>query len=222
MLSLLNFLDMKRIIESFKLTPFYEIVLPIISKVELYKWHRRSKIFPTPKQVKYEMIRNLGKKYSIKTLVETGTYLGTMVSENKNSFDKIYTVELDTRLYRRAKKKFSRFKHIEVRKGDSAKALNSILKKIKHPTLFWLDAHYSGGITAKGEQDTPILFELNQILKSNLKNYVILIDDADKFNGKNDYPSIKKLKNLLSRRNNYHILIENNIIKILPNMNKRE
>jgi len=72
-------------------------------------------------------------------------------------------VELSTELYERAKRKFSRYKHISIFKGDSSKVLPEILSQIEEPCLFWLDGHYSKGITATGEKETPILEELKHI-----------------------------------------------------------
>jgi hypothetical protein len=45
---------------------------------------------------------------------------------------------------------------------------------------FWLDGHYSDGITFKGDKDTPIVDELNHI-SMNLDRYnevCVLIDDV--------------------------------------------
>ena len=37
---------------------------------------------------------------------------------------------------------------ISIIQGDSGKILNSITNKLKKPAIFWLDGHYSSGITA--------------------------------------------------------------------------
>ena len=68
---------------------------------------------------------------------------------------------------------------------------------MNEPCLFWLDGHYSEGITAKGQLNTPILAELNHILNHSIKDHVILIDDARCFNGLDDYPTIDELKKII-------------------------
>lgn len=209
---------MLRTVEYLKLTPLYEIVLPVVLRLELYNWYKRNKLPPTPQLIKHKTIKDLADKFSIKTLVETGTYLGTMINANKYNFRLIYTIELDQKLYRQAKKKFNRFNHIHIKQGDSEKILPKILKRIKEPTIFWLDAHYSRGITAKGKKETPIVAEIKIILKDKSTKDVLLIDDALNFNGKNDYPTIKELKGLVAKQNkNYNVSIKNNLIYILPN-----
>lgn len=207
---------MLKVLERLKYTFVYEAILPIWLRLEIYSWSRRKKTPPTPQLIKHKIIRDLATKYSLKILVETGTYLGVMINANKNYFERIFTIELGKRLYLRARRKFTNFKHIEVKLGDSAKILPHILKKIKGSAIFWLDAHYSGGITAKGETDTPVVSELKMILDKKLPSYVILIDDALEFNGKNDYPHIKEIMTLVKRNYNCSISVKNNIIHILP------
>jgi hypothetical protein len=95
-----------------------------------------------------------------------------------------------------------------------------ILSSINEPILFWLDGHYSGGETAKGEANTPILKELEFILRHPIKNHVILIDDARCFIGENDYPTLRELAVFVSGINNeLNFTVENDIIRITPEKN---
>ncbi|MFX1338887.1 MAG: FkbM family methyltransferase, partial [Promethearchaeota archaeon] len=152
--------------------------------------------------------------FSFDILIETGTAEGEMINATKNIFKKIYSIELDELLYEYTKKRFSKDNHISLYQGDSTKVLPTILSIIKKPCLFWLDAHYSGGITAKGNLETPIISELNSILDTKL-NHVILIDDARLFIGKNDYPTIKEVKELLmKKKSNWVLEVSNDIIRI--------
>jgi hypothetical protein len=52
-----------------------------------------------------------------------------------------------------------------------------MIKDINVPITFWLDAHESGGETAKGLHGDPILQELDIIKRHQLKNHTIMIDD---------------------------------------------
>jgi len=93
--------------------------------------------------------------------------------------------------------------------------LPEILSSLKKPCLFWLDAHYSADSTIKGDVETPIAEELKAILHHSVQNHVILIDDARRFIGKNDYPTIKWLKDyVLKYRPDWSFEIENDIIRI--------
>ena len=98
--------------------------------------------------------------------------------------------------------------------GDSIDVLPEILAKIEQPCLFWLDAHYSGGVTAKGKKETPILQEIQYILNHDIDRHIILIDDARCFNGQNDYPTIQELKNIiLSHLPDWLFEIDNDVIR---------
>ena len=73
----------------------------------------------------------------------------------------------------RAQKKFSTYPHVTIIRGDSGKALPTIVADIKESCLFWLDAHYSGGVTGKSNVETPIVQELNILLNHSYFHHVI-------------------------------------------------
>ena len=93
--------------------------------------------------------------------------------------------------------------------------LPEILNEIEDPCLFWFDAHYSLGNTARGEKETPVLEELKHIFKHPIEKHVILIDDARCFIGQNDYPALKELKELVLNRYPRSIFeVEDDIIRV--------
>jgi len=96
--------------------------------------------------------------------------------------------------------KFQRYGHIEIFQGDSTDVLPLIVSKVERPALFWLDAHYSSGKTARGKMDTPIMEELKTIFDSKINAHVILINDARYFTGKKDYPTIEGLKSFTGKK----------------------
>ncbi len=81
--------------------------------------------------------------------------------------------------------------------------------------IFWLDGHFVGEGTAKGKLNTPIVNELKAILNHKIKSHVILIDDSEYYNGKNDYPTIGELKGMF-KGSGYSLTVENDIIRITP------
>lgn len=189
----------------------------VISWVESIVWIVKNKPIPYPHRYKTKIISDYAIKFKVQTLIETGTYLGQTIDDLESEFDSIYSVELDKKLYLNAKKMFFANKKIKIFQGDSSKILPKIISKIKKTSLFWLDAHYSKGITAKGDIETPILKELFAISKSKIKNHLILIDDARKFTGKDDYPTIKMVKNLVKNYFfGYKIIVKEDIIRIYP------
>ena len=99
--------------------------------------------------------------------------------------------------------------------GDSAVLLSSVIKDIPEPVIFWLDGHYSGGKTAKGESECPIWSELDQIITRQLP-HIILIDDARCFIGKQDYPTIEELQRYFVDKNiNHSFEVKDDIIRII-------
>ena len=138
-----------------------------------------------------------------------------MIEAMKNRFRKIYSIELGDKLYENAKRKFRRDKHVELLKGDSGIVLPELLTRIKEPALFWLDAHYSQGETARGEIDTPIERELEAVLNHTIKNHVIMIDDARCFTGKDGYPTVENIKKM-ALSHNYLFELKNDNFRIYP------
>jgi len=95
--------------------------------------------------------------------------------------------------------------------GDDANPADNIALS----GLFWLDAHWSGGSTAKGELETPIMQEIECILAHPLSaRHVLLIDDARCFVGQNDYPSLETLrKRILAAHADWLFEVQNDIIR---------
>ena len=94
--------------------------------------------------------------------------------------------------------------------------LGQLIHEIDRPALFWLDGHYSHGITAKGDKECPVPEELEAILKSPLP-HAILIDDARLFNGTHDYPTLEQIKDMLNKSGNtYMTEIKDDIILLSP------
>lgn len=205
-----------------KYTLLYNLIFPVFQILQTTNWYLKDKNTYTPHLIKQRIIKEYGKKYGSRIFIETGTYLGMMVNAMKKIFPTIYTIELDNKLYKNAKRKFANQRHIKVIKGDSSKILPNLLKNINKPALFWLDAHYSKGVTAKGSKNTPIAEELNSILNQE-RNHVILVDDAEVFNGNNDYPSLNYLKKYIAKHYPQLIFeVKYNIIRITPkHLNQR-
>ncbi|CAG0944339.1 hypothetical protein ANRL1_01700 [Anaerolineae bacterium] len=181
-------------------TPFYHALLKRRYVNEVKVWKQQGCVGHIPHLLKQNTLTEYAERYHLRVLVETGTFYGAMVEAMRNSFDQIYSIELDPYLADRARKKFKSDRHIEIRQGDSGKVLSDIVEKLDQKALFWLDAHYSAGVTARGTIDTPILQELDIILSSRLKGHVIIIDDARNFGTDPAYPTIQELNLFLSSR----------------------
>ncbi len=156
------------------------------------------------------------KKFGIANFVETGTYLGDTLESIAKTGAKCLSIELDTKLYRFAHKRFSGWKNVELMQGNSGDLMHEVVRSLNEPTLFWLDGHYSGGITAQGHKDTPISEELSAILGHHVKGHVILIDDARCFNGMGDYPRLDQLIKQLNQHSHYCCEVSCDMVRITP------
>ena len=178
-------------------------------------WEREGRPSPPPHIVKEELIRDYAKTFNTRILIETGTYLGDMVHAMKKSFSRIISFELDQTLAAQAQERFGKDSHVEIVQGDSGKLLGHFLTTISEPCLFWLDGHYSGGITAKGALETPIKNELTFILSHPVDGHVILIDDARCFTGENDYPTLDELQDFVNEhKQDWQFQVETDVIRI--------
>jgi hypothetical protein len=167
-----------------------------------------------PHIVKAKNIADYQKKSGYSVLVETGTFMGDMVEAQRKNFEKIISIELDTALFTRAKKLFVKNHNVCIILGDSGKVLPLVVKELTEPAIFWLDGHYSSGVTARGDTDCPIFEELGAILDNSDLPHIILIDDARCYTGENDYPTIASLKKfILSKNMNYTFENKDDIIR---------
>jgi hypothetical protein len=195
----------------------YGAYLFVRDRFWVWKWRRRGSPVPPPPLVKQRCVVAHGRRRGLKVLVETGTYRGDMVRATRSAFREIYSIELSDTLHARARGLFAAFPHIHLMQGDSATALPEVLKRVHEPCLFWLDAHYSGGETAKALYETPVLVELAHIFAHPVKEHVILVDDARCFTGQNDYPSLAQVEACVKQhRSGWICEVRDDIICIHP------
>lgn len=134
-------------------------------------------------------------------LVETGTLFAHTTIPASFWFENVYSIELSEELLRKAKSIKQPNNNIEFILGDSAQALPVLLPKLQGPTMFFLDAHWSGdqsvdwknskfkGFPAstshRGDNSSdptsvdqvPLLEELDCILSNYSECCLIIIDD---------------------------------------------
>ncbi len=186
-------------------------------QAELLKWNLRGKPVPPPHSIKVAVISAIAQRFDCKTLVETGTFLGDMVARTRHLFERVYTIEVDQTLHARAVARFQEDPCVSVLHGDSAHVLPKILDQLTGPAVFWLDGHYSGGSTGKGDLETPVQTEVELILRHPIGGHAILVDDARLFDGTGDYPTLHDFRTQLEKLNrNYQFTVEHDMIRYLP------
>lgn len=109
--------------------------------------------------------------------IETGTFQGESSRAMSSLFPEVYTIEVDSDLYQKALHSFNGT-NVVVLEGDSISVLKTLLPTVEKNTIFWLDGHYSGPGTGRGQQEFPLLEEC-RIIDSEFRGQeaLILIDD---------------------------------------------
>jgi hypothetical protein len=120
---------------------------------------------------------NLTKNNKTNYYIETGTYLGDGIKCVLNNYKNIHSIELSERWYKYNVEQFKFNNNVKMHLGDSKKILPELLNNIDEPVTIFLDSHYSGGTTAFGDEEVPLLFEL-EILKNRKYDDIIIIDDC--------------------------------------------
>ena len=182
---------------------------------DLLRWTINLRSYPLPYLLKRRIIIKYIKNNNIDYFVETGTCYGDMLEGVKKHVQKAMSIEIDELLFYNAKKRFINDNHVKIILGDSSNMLPEILSQIDKPTLFYLDAHYSGKGTGRGKKETPLLTELRLLLNNDMQGNIILIDDARHL-GKNNYPQYSKIREMVIELTNMTINNQDDIISIEP------
>jgi len=127
----------------------------------------------------------------------------------------VYSIEPSLILFTNAKTYFSKFNNVEIINGLSEIVFKTLLPKLSGDVNFWLDGHYSEGITFQGPQDTPIVDELFLISQhlANFDKITVCVDDVRCFDPSSEisaYPSVDFLVNC-ARENKLSWHIEHDI-----------
>jgi hypothetical protein len=200
-------------------TGVYDVLEPIHSLYQCWQWARGCQQGPAPSAVKREMLRSTARQCGLVTLVETGTFRGDTVRALRSNFRTIYSIELDEDLYQKAIQRCRNQRNARLLRGDSAVLMPQVLGELSDPTLFWLDAHWSGSGTATSDLETPIVAELAAILAGAPAGSVVLIDDHREFvRGATDYPTVDSIeKSALTA--GYTFTVQGDIMHLYPGGN---
>jgi hypothetical protein len=185
-------------------------------RLSVRRWERDGRPAPPPPEVKRRALRDAVRRYGLRTFVETGTFLGDTSAAMRTHVDQVITIELSADLAERARRRFEGVANVRVLEGDSGRLLPQLVEELREPALFWLDGHYSAGITARGDEDTPVRSELRAILDHPVDGHVILIDDARDFQG-GAYPTVDEIRKLANaHRAGYELEVRDDIIRLTP------
>jgi hypothetical protein len=128
------------------------------------------------------------------TLVETGTYLGETVHFFVPHARRIVSIEIDPSLHERAARRFAGNENVEILLGDALDLAPRLISELDTPCLLWLDGHFSGGGTGRGELDEPVVEILKRIRElPSPPGMTVVIDDLRRFGRERDVPSLESV-----------------------------
>lgn len=131
----------------------------------------------------------------------------------KDIYSNVISIEVAAALHKKACERFAKDGNVHIVLGDCASKLTEILSELHEPAVFWLDGHYSGGVTGKGAIEDPILISLNQIVEHPVRGHVIFAGDARTFDGREGRPDISEVFNSIKKIDNrYVIRVQSDII----------
>jgi hypothetical protein len=148
----------------------------------LNSWRKRAYEAPSPHFIKQACLIRNGFPNSV--WVETGTYTGDTTRFLSTHAPMVYSVEPEPTLHANAVQRFKDVANVRILKGTSEDVLPALLPLLSGDVNFWLDGHYSAGVTFKGASDTPIVGELKCIEQhlARLGRVAVLVDDLRCFN----------------------------------------
>ena len=168
------------------------------------------------------LARDLRDRLGIERAIETGTYKGGSARILASVFPEVVTIELDEELHRRAAERLSRQPAITAVQGSSRVRLGPLVDAAR-PTLYWLDGHWSGGVTAGEDDECPVLDELAAIASGHPDD-CILIDDARLFaapppppHDPAQWPSLGEIEGAIrTARPDHHVAVLHDIVVAVP------
>jgi hypothetical protein len=134
---------------------------------------------PAPQRVKWAVLERYGAGCDV--WVETGTFVGDTTRFLADRSARVISIEPSPDLARAAAARFADDPHVTILEGLSETELPKVLGTLQGGSIsFWLDGHFSEGITHQGPTDTPIREELAAVAEhvDSFARVVVLVDDV--------------------------------------------
>ncbi len=172
------------------------------------------------------IIDALKSSFDIPVFYETGTFQGGTSAWASTQFQTVYTVERSMAMFTQAKMRLKDYPNVVQLLGDTREHLAQYSKDAP-ATMFWLDAHWCGDLTAGESDECPLLDEI-ALLADQVDRHFILIDDARLFlappplpHDPDQWPGIDQVCDALRAKGNPYIVVHNDVIFSVPQAAKR-
>ena len=141
------------------------------------------------------LVVQIGHRLGCTDIIETGSFLGQSAYIFSGSFDSVHTIEADERLHKASaswiESQTASRSRVHCYCGNSSSILPSLEMIRQNRVLFFLDAHFSTGITSNKYGICPLIDELDSIF-SYFDKPVLVIDDLRCMSSPG-YPSIEDI-----------------------------
>ena len=172
------------------------------------------------------LARRLREQLDLERAIETGTYLGGTARRLGTIFPRVVTIERSAELHAQAAAALQDLPIVEVVHGHSADRLLELADP-ELPTLYFLDGHWSAGMTAGADDECPVLREVAAIGSGN-PNDCLVIDDARLFAAPPPPPHdpeawptlVEVLDAIRAARPDHHITVLDDQILAVPRAGK--
>ena len=142
-----------------------------------------------------ELFLVLAEQHGLDVFIETGTADGGTAYWASNHFSHVVTVEYIYSTFLLAFQKYWNVPNLKFVQGDSEFWVPHIAYMVTQPALWFLDAHWVGDGEVAPSGVTPIVGELDVIMRQE-SDHVIVVDDARLFGTEAGYPTVDKVKAL--------------------------
>jgi hypothetical protein len=172
------------------------------------------------------LARRLRGELDLERAIETGTYLGGTARRLATIFPRVVTIERSADLHAQAAAGLQDLPLVEVLHGHSVDRLLELADP-ELPTLYFLDGHWSAGMTAGADDECPVLREVAAIGSGN-PNDCLVIDDARLFaapppppHDRDAWPTLLEVLDAIrAARPDHHVTILDDQILAVPRAGK--
>ena len=126
------------------------------------KFYRKSKLKPT------------------RVYVETGSYRGDGIEHmlNHSQYEEVHSIELAEQWYEHCCLRFNDEPRVHMHHGNSKSKLPEVTGNYDEQITFFLDGHYSGRAEQWGDEETPLIQELEFIATRQCAGDIVIVDDC--------------------------------------------
>jgi hypothetical protein len=119
-------------------------------------------------QLLRQEVERLITQYGIQSAVETGTFQGATTKVLTELVSEVHSIEIEPAFFEAASSRLHNIRNVQLHYGSSLNVLPHLLPHVRHPTLYYLDAHWDGNY--------PLLEEIKIIASHDPQPIIVMHD----------------------------------------------